>query len=65
MLNAFYRTMIKLAGNEQPETEAELEAVLECGSKGGFNLQHSNAFESLIHIYLYRSDITTAWARIE
>ena len=65
MLNAFYRTMIKLAGNEQPETEAELEAVLECGSKGGFNLQHSNAFESLFHIYLYRSDITTAWDRFE
>ena len=29
MLTAFYMTMIKLAGNEQPETEAELEAMLE------------------------------------
>ena len=65
MLSAFYQTMIKLAGNEQPENEAELEALLDCGSKERFSLQHSDAFESLIHIYLYRSEITTAWARIE
>ena len=61
MLNAFYMTMIKLAGNEQPDSEAELEAVAGPGSKESFNLQHSNAFESLIHIHLYRSDFSKAW----
>jgi hypothetical protein len=65
MLNAFYMTIIKLAGNEQPGTETELEAVLDRGSRGSFNLQHSAAFESLIHIHLYRSDASRAWIRIE
>jgi serine/threonine protein kinase len=65
MLSAFYRTMIKLAGNEPPETESELEAVLQGGTSERFSLQHSDAFESLIHIYLYRSDVATAWARID
>jgi hypothetical protein len=65
MLSAFYRTMIKLAGNEQPENEADLESMLERGSTERFSLQHSNAFESLIHINLYRSDITAAWFRFE
>ena len=31
MLTSFYMTLIKLAGNQQPETEGELEAVLEKG----------------------------------
>ena len=65
MLTAFYMTMIKLAGNEQPESEAELEAVLDRREARRFNLQHSNAFESLIHLYLYRSDFSSAWDRIE
>ena len=50
MLSAFYMTMIKLAGNEQSDSEAELEAVLATGTNEVFNLQHSNAFESLVHI---------------
>ncbi len=65
MLSAFYMTLIKLAGNEQPETETELEAVLEQGSSGSFNLSHSNAFEALIHLYLYRSDVSRALIRFE
>jgi hypothetical protein len=65
MLSAFYRTMIKLAGNENPESEAELESLLAESPKERFSLQHANAVESLIHIYLYRSDITSAWARME
>ena len=47
MLSSFYMTMIKLAGNHQPENEADLEAVLEQSHGGNFNLTHSNAFEAL------------------
>ncbi len=65
MLSAFYMTLIKLAGNEQPETEPELEAVLDEGSRGSFNLRHSNAFEALIHLYLYRSDSSRALIRLD
>ena len=45
MLSAFYMTLHKLAGNEQPENEPELEALLEDGMGETFNLRHSNAFE--------------------
>ena len=65
MLSAFYMTLHKLAGNEQPENEPELEALLEDGMGETFNLRHSNAFESLIHLYLYRSDVSRALARFE
>ena len=62
MLSAFYMTMIKLAGNEQPETEGRARGACSSAARTAtFSLQHSNAFESLFHIYLYRSDITTAW----
>ncbi len=64
MLNAFYMTMIKLAGNEQVATEPELELTLARSTPRTFNLQHSAAFESLIHISLYRSDISSAWVRM-
>ena len=64
MLTTFYMTMIKLAGNESLETEAELEATVDRRHDRGFNLQHSSAFESLIHLYLYRGDISRAWARL-
>ena len=65
MLSSFYMTMIKLAGNHQPENEADLEAVLEQSHAGNFNLTHSNAFEALIHLYLYRSDPSRALIRFE
>ena len=39
--------------------------MLEAGSSGNFNLRHSNAFESLIHLYLYRSDVARALIRFE
>ena len=42
----------------------ELEAVVDRRDGRMFNLQHSSAFESLIHYHLYRGDITHAWARI-
>ena len=65
MLTSFYMTLIKLAGNQQPETEGELEAVLEKGDAGSLNLTQSNAFEALIHLDLYRSDPSRALLRFE
>ena len=57
-------TMIKLAKNEQVESERELEAFVDRRDERRFSLQHSSAFESLIHLYLYRGDISNAWARL-
>jgi hypothetical protein len=65
MLSGFYMTLINLAGNQQPETESELEAVLDQSATGSFNLRHSNAFEALIHLYLYRSDPARALIQFE
>ena len=65
MLSSFYMTLIKLAGNQQPESEGELEAVLEQSELESFNLRHSNAFEALIHLYLYRSDVSRALIRFQ
>jgi eukaryotic-like serine/threonine-protein kinase len=64
VLTAFYMTMITLAKNEQIETEKELEAFVDRRDLGRFSLQHSSAFESLIHLYLYRGDVSNAWARL-
>ena len=57
-------TMIKLSKNEQIESERELEAFVDRRGERQFNLQHSSAFESLIHLYLYRGDVSSAWARL-
>ena len=65
MLSSFYMTLIRLAGNLQPETETELETALEQSASGSFSLRHSNAFEALIHLYLYRSDVSRALVRFE
>jgi len=64
MLTTYYMTMIKLAGNESLESETELEAAIDPRHDGRFNLQHSSALESLIHLYLYRGDISRAWTRL-
>ena len=63
-LTTFYMTMIKLSKNERVESERELEAFVDRRDEGRFNLQHSSAFESLIHLYLYRGDVSNAWARL-
>ncbi len=63
-LTAFFATMIKLAANQRPETEAELESFLNARGNRPVNLQHTAAFDSLIHIDLYRGDVTRAWARL-
>ena len=42
----------------------ELEAFVDRRDQERFNLQHSSAFESLIHLYLYRGDVSNAWARL-
>jgi serine/threonine protein kinase len=65
MLNAFYATIVKLASDERPDSEARLEALL--GTRGGrrLNLQQTSAFDSLMHIDLYRGETTRAWARLE
>src|SRR5262249_42061976 len=64
-LTTSYMTMIKLAGNQPPECEGELEALLSRRDGRPFNLQHSAAFDSLIHLDLYRGAITRAWVRLD
>ena len=63
-LTAFYMTMIKLANNEKIESERELDAFVDRRDDRRFSIQQSSAFESLIHLYLYRGDISNAWARM-
>ena len=63
-LTAFYMTMITLSKNEPIESERELEAFVDRRDKRRFSLQHSSALESLIHLYLYRGDVSNAWARL-
>ncbi len=64
LLSDYYMTMITLARNDRLESEPELEATVDHRGGRTFNLRHSAAVESLIHLSLYRSDITKAWARI-
>lgn len=63
-LTSFYATIIKLAADERPEAEAEMEAFLKARGGRPLNLQHTSAFDALIHIDLYRGDVTRAWARL-
>ena len=63
-LTAFYMTMITLSKNEPIESERELEAFVDRRDPRRFNLQHSSALESLIHLYLYRGDVSNAWERL-
>jgi hypothetical protein len=63
-LTSFYATMIKLAANERPDAELEMEDFLTARGPRPLNLQHTSAFDSLIHIDLYRGDVTRAWARL-
>jgi hypothetical protein len=63
-LSTSYMTMIKLAANEPPECERELEALLSRRTGDWFNLQHASAFESLFHLDLYRGHITRARERV-
>jgi hypothetical protein len=64
ILSTFYITMIKLARNEQLESEADLDAAVRHGDGRMFNLQNSAALEALVHYHLYRSNVTHAWARV-
>ena len=63
-LTTFYATIIKLAADERPEIGGRARGVP--GARGGrpLNLQHTSAFDSLMHIDLYRGDVTRAWARL-
>jgi eukaryotic-like serine/threonine-protein kinase len=63
-LTAFYMSMITLSKNEPIESERELEAFVDRRDPRRFNLQHSSAFESLMHLYLYRGDVSNAWERM-
>jgi hypothetical protein len=64
MLTTWYKTLITLAANEHLESEAELEATVLRSQGRRFSLQHSTAFESLMHLYLYRGDVKKAWLRV-
>jgi hypothetical protein len=63
-LSTFPMMLIRLAANQQPESEAELEARLGRRGDQPFNLQHSNAFDALIYLDLYRGDLSRAWVRL-
>jgi serine/threonine protein kinase len=63
-LTSFFATMIKLAANERLEAEPEMEAFLKARGTRPVNLRHTTAFDSLIHIDLYRGEVTRAWARL-
>ncbi|MGP0063866.1 MAG: serine/threonine-protein kinase PknK [Isosphaeraceae bacterium] len=64
-LTAFYMTIIKLAANESPPAESDLETLLGRRGDRPFNLQHSSAFDALLHLDLYRGDVSRAWVRLE
>jgi serine/threonine protein kinase len=63
-LTTFYMTMIRLAKNEPVETERDLVARIDRRDDRRFSLQHSSAFEAIIHLYLYRGDVANAWERL-
>jgi hypothetical protein len=65
VLTTLYMTMIKLAGNEPIESRKNLEAAVDRHDNDRFSLQHSAALDSLIHLYLYRGDISKAWAQLQ
>jgi serine/threonine protein kinase len=64
MLTSLYMTVIKLAANEAPDSEAQLEATAIPQGGRPFNLQNSTAFDGLISLYFYRGDFSTAWNHI-
>ncbi len=61
ILNTFFITMIKLARNEQLDSEADLEAAVRHGDGRMFNLENAAALEALVHYHLYRSDVMHTW----
>jgi serine/threonine protein kinase len=63
-LTSLYMTTIKLAANEAPDSEAQLEAAAIPPAGRPFNVQNSTAFDALISLYFYRGDFNTAWTRI-
>ncbi len=63
-LNTFYATILKLAANEIPDNEAEIEGSLAAGRGRAFNLPLASASDAIMHIDLYRGDVTRAWARL-
>jgi eukaryotic-like serine/threonine-protein kinase len=63
-LNVFYATLIKLAGDQRPELDAETEVSLTARGGRPLNLQLTPAFDALMYIDLYHGDVTRAWARL-
>jgi eukaryotic-like serine/threonine-protein kinase len=63
-VTSFFATIVKLAANERPETEGRMEAFLGARGDRPVNLRHMSAFDSLVHIDLYRGEVTRAWARL-
>ena len=65
MLNAFYMTMIKLAGNEQVETEPELEATLYAGRHLDVQPSALLRLGKWPHcIFLSTEAMSSAWIRV-
>ena len=63
ILTTLYMTMIKLADNETVENESQLEETVDGRHDRTLSLPRSSAFESLMHIYLYRGEVSKAWLR--
>lgn len=64
-LNTFHGTILRLAANELPENESEIEAALAARHGRTFSLPLASASDALMHIDLYRGDVTRAWARLD
>ena len=63
-LSTFYVTIIKLAADERPEAESELGGVPERAGRSAVEPPAHVRVRALIHIDLYRGDVTRAWARL-
>jgi serine/threonine protein kinase len=61
VLTTLYMTMIKLAANEPFDRQHDLEAALVRRKGQEFNLLHSSALEALVHLHLYRGEISKAY----
>ncbi len=63
-LSLLYMTLITLAENRPIDFESRLEATFRDRKAGEFGLQHGAAFDSLLHIDLYRGDVVEAYKRV-
>ena len=64
-LGTFYATLIRLAADDPPGPESSSGMVAAARGGGRLNLQQTPAFDSLMHIDLYRGEVHSARARLD